>query len=188
MTPPFITTTVYKYKPYAPWLLVAYCILLFAAFIFSSSMPPALIGVIMIVLVLVPVYAAIKPKSVFSIRDVDNRLLSISTESILWDGITIPVQDAIGLSIYLFAFENFRHSETYTGGLTKTASEFGDQNKLTFKFQGKEYDFTFYLADYRHYSLLVQIIQSWRDAGYQISARNAWEFSYIQKQVALYGQ
>lgn len=149
-------------------------------------MPPVLIGVIVIVLVLVPVYAAIKPKSVFSIRDVDDRLLSISPESILWDGVTMPVKNVTDLHIYLFAFENFRHRENRTAGLTRTATEFGDQNKLRFKFQNKEYDFTFYLGNYQQYSTLMQIIQAWRDAGYEFSARNAFEYSYIQKETAFH--
>jgi hypothetical protein len=185
MNAPFITTTVYKYNPYAPWILGVYCILLFVLFIFSPSLPSLIVGITAVVLLLLPVYAAIRRRSFFSIRSVDDRRLSIDAENIYWDGLTIPVQDVTGLNIYLYAFEDFKHRET---SLARTATEFGDQNKLSFKFQDTEYDFTFYIADHIQYRTLLQIINAWQNAGHDVLARTAFEYSYIQEQIAHYSR
>ena len=108
-------------------------------------------------------------------------------ENIIWDGITMPVNEVAKLSIYLFAFENFRHRELGVGQPT-SASEFGDQNKLNFVFQNKEYDFTFYLENYIQYRTVLQIISSWQKAGYDISARSAFDDAYIQSEMAYYAR
>jgi hypothetical protein len=151
-------------------------------------MPSTLVGIAFLVFVLIPVYAAIRPRSLFSIRSVDDRKLSIDSENILWDGVTIPVKNVTELDIYLFAFENFQHDELGPSTLPVRVTEFGDQNKLQFIFQDKEYDFTFYIGNHFQYLTLLQIIYAWREAGYELSARNAFNYAEIQKAIAYYGQ
>lgn len=187
MTPPYITTTVYKYNRYAPWILGVYCILLVSLFIFSAYLPPVLVGICAAVLLLLPVYSVIKRKSIFSIRSVDERLLSIEANNVYWDGATIPLNDVTKLSIYLYAFENFRHAESGLMSPSSRTTEYGDQNKLSFDYQDKEYDFTFYLSNYLQYQTALQIIKAWQSAGYEVKARTAFADAYIQQEVARYG-
>ena len=187
MNAPFITTTVYKYRRYAPWILGAYCILLVTLFILSPYMSSVTVGILVGVLLLLPIYAAIQPKSIFAVRSVDERKLSMDAENIEWDGHTIPLKDVDDLNIYLFSFENFRHRELGVGFKTRT-SEYGDQNKLNFEYRDKKYDFTFYLGDYTQYRTALQIISAWQKAGYDISARAAFDHNYIQAEMAYFTQ
>ena len=186
MKAPSITTFVYKYKAYAPWMLGVYSILLLFVFFISPFISQLAVGIAITVLLLLPVYAAIRPKSFFSVRSIDERKLSMDAENIIWDGVTIPVQKVEGLSIYLFAFDNFRHREVGATGIRNTKAEYGDQNKLNFVFQGKEYDFTFYLGDYPQYFAVLQIVNEWQAAGIQVSARSAFDHAYIQRETAYY--
>ena len=187
MAAPSITTTVYKYKPYAPWMLGAYAILILLLFVISPVMTPLAVGIAAAVLLLLPIYSAIRPESFFSVRSIDERKLSMDSENIFWDGLTVQVENVTKLSIYLFAFDNFRHTEWGAGGRATIVTEYGDQNKLNFVFKGKEYDFTFYLGDYTEYRTVLQIIQAWQMSGFEVSARVAFDDSYIQRENAYYG-
>jgi len=146
-------------------------------------MPSIVVGVVVGIFLLLPIYGAIRPASFFSVRSVDERRLAMDAENIFWDERTMPVKDVTRLSIYLFAFENFRHREMGASGLTTITTEYGDQNKLSFKFQDKEYDFTFYLGDYSQYRAVLQIISAWQKTGCHLSARSAFEDSYIQSEI-----
>ncbi len=183
-----ITTSVYKYKPYAPWIIGTYCILLVTLFMVSTQLPAVVVGICAAILLSIPIYAAIKPKSFFSVRSVDDRKLSINKESIVWDAMTMPVKDLTKLSIYLFSFDNFRHEELGASGLRTTTTEDGDKNKLNFVFGDKEYDFTFYIGNFSQYQIMLKIINAWQDAGYEVSARSAFDYSYVQKEVEFYAQ
>ena len=181
-----ITTSVYKYKPYAPWIIGGYCVLLVTLFMVSAQLPALIVGICAAILLSIPIYAAIKPKSIFSVRSVDDRKLLINKESIIWDGMTMLIKDVSELSIYLFSFDNFRHEELGASGLRTTTTEDGDKNKLNFVFGGKEYDFTFYIGNFSQYQIMLKIIKAWQDAGYEVSARSAFDYSYIQKEVEFY--
>jgi hypothetical protein len=188
MNPPSITTSVYKYQRYAPWILGAYCLSLILLFLLSPFMSSVPVGIAASLLLMLPIYVAIRPKSLFSVRSVDERKLSMDAEHIYWSGVTIPVKEVAELKIYLFAFDNFRHRETGTSGLQTMATEYGDQNKLSFRFENKAYDFTFYLGDYIQYRAVSQIISAWQRAGYRLSARSAFEDSFIQKEIAYHAR
>ena len=188
MSAPSITTSVYKYRPYAPWMLAGYVILLVLLFVYSASMTPVVVGIAATVLLMIPIYSAIRPKSFFVVRTVDERKLYMDSEKITWDGLAIPVQDVSGLNIYLYAFDNFKHREMVGGIVRTTTTEFGDQNKLNFVFQEKEYDFTFYLGNYTQYRAVLQIVDAWQKAGIDVSVRLAFETSYIQTEIEYYGQ
>jgi hypothetical protein len=184
MTAPFITTSVYKYKPYAPWMLAVYCLSLILLFFFSARMPATAVGIIATILLLLPIYAAVRPKSFFSLRSTDDRKLSIDAENLIWDGVTMPVKDVTKLNIYLFAFEDFKHREMFR----MKATEFGDQNRLTFQYQEKDYDFTFFLGDFLQYRTMLQIIQAWQKSGYKVSARTAFDYAEIEREVEYFNK
>jgi len=63
MSTPAITTSVYKYKPYAAWMIGVYCVLLVALFMLSPQLPSVLVGIVAAILLLIPIYGAIRPKS-----------------------------------------------------------------------------------------------------------------------------
>jgi hypothetical protein len=183
----FITTLVYQYKRYAPWMLVGYCLMILGFFILSALLPTTAVIIYCAVLFALPVYAAIYPKSVFSVRSWDDRKLCIGAENISWEGRDMPVGELENLEIYIFAFDDFKHREDGFNGRQHEAIEPGDENKLDFDFQGKSFDFTFFLSDYAQYTDLLQIIENWEHAGYAYHARAAFEPEYIAREMRFFG-
>ena len=97
----------------------------------------------------------------------------------------MPVTDLEKLEVYIYAFESFRHRVTKA---TKISSgEYGDKNTLSFVYQGKSYDYTFYLGTYQHYKTLLQIVKEWKASGVSVSVRSAFEQDYIEREMKALG-
>lgn len=179
-----LTTTVYKYKRFAHWgllLLVAGVILFF---FFSGSLNPLMNLFGIVALFSLAIFAAIKPKSIFSFRSVDDRKLVITPEELIWGTWRMPVQEIQKLEIYIYAFDSFKQVRTRSGGRKFfTNSEYGDRNTISFFYKGGRYHLVFYLGTFEHYDVLVRIIQSWREKGIVFSAKSAYTDNYIREQV-----
>ena len=178
-----IAVPVYLYKKYAPWMLISYCILLLCLFAFSAVMPPAATAIASAIVLGLPIYVAVYPKSIFSIRSWDERKLTIGSDSISWDGKDMPVGSLANLEIYIFSFDNFKHTELGPRGRETTVIEAGDQNKLEFDFSGDSFDFTFYLASFEEYNTLVEIVAVWQASAVACSARSAFEDDFVRQEV-----
>lgn len=179
-----LTTSVYKYKRFAPWglLLLVAAIIIF--FFFSGSLNPVanLLGIV--VLFFLAIYSALRPKSIFSLRSVDDRKLVITPDELIWGNWRMPIQEIQKLEVYIYAFDNLKHVRTRSGGRKFfTSTEYGDKNTITFFYQGIRYDLIFYLGTFEHYDMLVRIIQRWREKGVVFSAKSAYTDSYIREQV-----
>lgn len=182
-----LTTTVYKYKRSAPWLIGLMVLATVLFFVFSSRFDP-LINVFGIAfLIFIAVYAALRPKSIFSLRAVDEQKLVLAPDELMWGTWRIPIHEVEKLEIYIHAFDTFKHTTARLGRGKLFASEYGDKNTITFVFRGIRYDLTFYLGTFDHYDILVKIMQSWREKGIDFSARSAFTDSYIREQVKRYG-
>lgn len=179
---PKLTTTVYKYNRYAPWLILLYLTSTILFFVFSKSLPQEATLIAVAFFVSVPIFAGIRSKSIFSLRSVDARELTLNPEEIMWGNWVVPIHEVNNLSIYIFAFDSFKHIE----GIGSRQTEFGDKNKLEFKYRGVKYDLTFFLGTFEDYDTLVQIIETWRASGIKLSARTAFEDAYIRQHVNQY--
>jgi Ca2+/Na+ antiporter len=183
-----LTTTVYKYKRSAPWMVVLMVLATALFFFFSATFHPLMNAFGVALLVFFAVYAALRPKSIFSLRAVDERKLVLTPDELIWGNLRMPIHEVEKLEIYIHAFDTFKHttSKGWVGKKTFT-TEYGDRNAITFVYRGVRYDLTFYLGTFNHYDILVQIMKSWRNKGIDFSARSAFTDSYIREQVNRFG-
>jgi Ca2+/Na+ antiporter len=182
-----LTTTVYKYKRSAPWMLVLIVLATVLFFYYSSALSPLLNLLGIALLIFFAVYAVLRPKSIFSLRSVDERKLEITPDELIWGTLRMPIQEVEKLDIYIFAFDTFKHLGTGPIGRKTTVTEYGDKNTIAFIYRGVKYDLIYYLGTFNHYEILVKIIQKWREKGIDFSARTAFEDSYIREQVKKLG-
>jgi len=182
-----LTTTVYKYRRSAPWMIALIALGTVLFFFFSTTLHPLMNVFGIALLIFFAVYAALRPKSIFSPRVVDERKLVLTPDELVWGTWRMPIQEVEKLEIYIYAFDAFKHPATGSGWLKIFTTEYGDKNTITFFYRGARYDLTFYLGTFNHYDTLVQIMQRWRDKGIDFSARSAFTDSYIREQVKRFG-
>jgi hypothetical protein len=182
-----LTTTVYKYKRSAPWMIVLIVLATVLFFFFSTTFHPLMNAFGVALLVFFAVYAVLRPKSIFSPRSVDERKLVLTPDELIWGTWRMPIHEVEKLDIYIYAYDTFKHRTTGPGGRMKYTTEYGDRNTITFVYRGIPYDWTFYLGTFNHYDTLVQIMQRWREKGINFSARSAFTDSYIRKQENRFG-
>lgn len=179
-----LTTTVYKYKRFAHWglLLLVAAIIIF--FFFSGSLNPVVNLLGIVVLFFLAIYSALRPKSIFSLRSVDERKLVITPDELIWGNWRMPIQDVQKLELYIYSFNNFKYNKIKgEGRKLGHPSEYGDKNTIAFLYKGIRYDLTFFLGTFEHYDILVRIMQSWRNKGITFSAKSYFTDSYIREQV-----
>jgi hypothetical protein len=157
-----LTTTVYKYKRSAPWMIVLMVLATVLFFFFSSTFHPLMNVFAVALLVFLAVFAVLRPKSIFSLRTVDERKLVLTPDELMWGNWRMPVHEVEKLEIYIHAFDTFKHSTTGSVQRKACTTEYGDKNTITFVYRGIRYDLTFYLGTFNHYDMLVQIMKSWR--------------------------
>jgi len=177
-----LTTTVYKYKRSAPWMIVLMVLATALFFFYSSRLSPLINGFGVALLVFLAVYAVLRPKSIFSLRSVDERKLVLSPDELIWGILRMPIHEVEKLDIYIYAFDAFKHPATVSLGKKIFTTEYGDKNTIAFVYRGVGYDLTFYLGTFNHYDTLVKIMQSWREKGINFTARSAFTDSYIREQ------
>jgi hypothetical protein len=177
-----LTTTVYKYKRSAPWMIVLMVLATALFFFFSSRLHPLMNAFGVALLVFLAVYAVLRPKSIFSLRSVDERKLVLTPDELMWGTWRMPIQEVEKLDIYIYAFDTFKHPATISLGRKIFTTEYGDKNTITFVYRGIKYDLTFYLGTFNHYDTLFKIMQSWREKGINFTARSAFTDSYIREQ------
>ena len=178
-----LTTTVYKYRRYAPLMMVAITAGTILSFLAGS--PLNILGII--TLVGLAIYAGIKPKSIFSVRTVDERKLSFTAEEITWGNWLLPIHELENIDINIYAFDTFRHHLGNPNRSRTLTIEYGDRNTLAFSYRNTKYALTFYLGTFEHYDTLVKIMEMWREKGINFSAKSMFTDSYIREQVKLYG-
>lgn len=180
-----LTTNVYKYKRSAPWMIVLIFLAIVSFFSLSSKLSPVLNLLGIALLIFFAIYAALRPKSIFSIRSVDDRNLVFTPDELLFGTLRMPIAEIEKLDVYIYAYDTFKH---YSNSRLKTyTTEYGDRNTISFVYSGTNYDLIFFLGTFNDYNTLVRIMQSWREKGIDFSARSAFTDSYIREQKNLFG-
>jgi Ca2+/Na+ antiporter len=182
-----LTTTVYKYKRAAPWMVVLIALSTVLFFLFSNSTYPFMSVIGIVLLFLIAIYAALRPKSIFSLRSVDERKLVLTPEEIIWGTWRMGIHEVDNLEIYIHSFDSFKHSGTRNKRTMEYSTEYGDRNSIAFVYCGIKYNLTFYLGTFIHYDTIFHIMQSWREKGIEFSARSAFSDSYIREHVKHFG-
>lgn len=182
-----LTTSVYKYSRFAPWMIVLIALGTVLFFLFSSALHPIMNVIGIIIIAFFAVFAALRPKSIFSIRAVDDRKLVLTPDELIWGTWKIPIHELEKIEVYIHAFDTFKYPTGRISGQVVFTREYGDRNTISFSYRDTKYDLTFFLGNFVHYDTLISIMRSWREQGLLFSARSAFTDSYIRQQVNLYG-
>jgi len=115
-------------------------------FFFSTTFHPLMNAFGVALLVFFAVYVVLRPKSIFSLRVVDERKLMLTPDELMWGTWRMPIHEVEKLEIYIHAFDTFKHHSTGSGVRKTFTTEYGDRNTITFVYRGIRYDLTFYLG------------------------------------------
>jgi hypothetical protein len=178
-----LTTVFYKYKRFAAGWLLFYAVTVLAFFLFSRG--SGLLTAALIVIMLVPpLLAAVRRKSIFSLRTWDDRKLTLTPDYIQVGNDKYEFSAIQAVAIYLGGFNGFSYdsggSDTSRKG---TSSVNGDDNVLAFRYEGKAQSYEFYLSDFDSYAAICHIIDQWKNTGKSFVLREQFSRDFIRKQV-----
>ena len=178
-----LTTLIYKYNPYARFLVVLYIISMFFICLFTSDWLPMYIIWLALCLWAIPlVYAAVSKKTVFNFRALDSRFLTLSQSFIKVGKQQFPIQD-ITIELHVNAYDGFMYRIRREGLLTPQTT-YGVNNVLLFTYQGVTYDYEFHLRNYADYTMLCELTNRWQGAGVKLILKEAFTREFVNKQYA----
>jgi hypothetical protein len=183
MQEPVLTTLIYKYNPYARFLVVLYVVSMFLIGVFVCDLIPMYIVWLALCIWALPlVYAGISKKTVFNFRALDSRQLTLSAACIKVGKERYPIADA-AIELHLNAYEGFIYRIRHEG-LLKPQATYGVNNELLFTYRGNSYDYEFHLRDYNDYTTLYQLIDQWKAAGVKLTVKESFTREFVDKQYA----
>src|SRR5687767_9848986 len=102
-----LTTLIYKYNPYARFLVVLYIVSIFLICLFTSDLLPMYIIWLALCLWTIPlVYAGISKKTVFNFRALDSRQLTMSASYIKVGKEKYTIGE-VALELHINAYDGF---------------------------------------------------------------------------------
>jgi hypothetical protein len=178
-----LTTLIYKYNPYARFLVVLYIISMFFLCLFTSDWLPMYIIWLALCLWAIPlVYAAVSKKTVFNFRALDSRFLTLSAAFIKVGKQKFPIQD-IAIELHVNAYDGFVYRIRREGLLTPQAA-YGVNNVLLITYKGVTWDYEFHLSNYADYITLCEITNRWQAGGVKLILKEAFTREFVNKQHA----
>ena len=184
-TTPKLTTIFYKYNRYALVIIILYVLVFVTFFYFTTRMPMYATVTGFAVFILPPIIAAIRNRSVFTIRRVDERRLTLTPAHIQIGDMQLAVAD-LKIALYIGGFDNFKYSKRRKWITQNTID--GDQNHLSFKLNGKVEDLQFFLRDYKSYESLCSVVDAWLSAGVPVVIKEQFKRDFVRKQVEEYSK
>lgn len=174
-----LNTVFYKNQRFAAGKLVLYMV--FAVAFFFVALGNAWLMVIWALSLLVPpLIAAVKRKSIFNLKYWDDRPLVLTPEFIRIGAEQFNFTDIQTVAIYLGGYKGFKH---YRG--SHDAPVNGDDNVLAFRHQGKTRSVEFFIRDYHSYVTMCHIIDAWKNSGKSFVLKEAFSRDYIREQMRL---
>jgi hypothetical protein len=180
MSEPQLTTVFYRYNRYAPVIILLYVAAFVTFFFISLSLSPIISAVGFLLLILPPIYGAIRKKSIFSLRRIDERRLTLTPTHIQVGDVQFDVSD-LKIALYIGGFEDFRYSKN-NKWITQN-SIYGDQNHLSFRTAKGVENFQFYLRDYKAYQSLCAVADAWKSAGVKVAVKEQFTREFVRDQV-----
>lgn len=178
-----LTTLIYKYNPYARFLVVLYIISMFFICLFTSNWLPMYVIWLALCLWAIPlVYAAVSKKTVFNFRALDSRFLTLAPSFIKVGKQKYPVQD-ITIELHVNAYDGFIYRIRREGLLTPQTA-YGVNNELLINYKGVAYDYEFHLRNYADYITLCELADRWQAAGAKLILKEAFTREFVNKQYA----
>jgi hypothetical protein len=178
-----LTTLIYKYNPYARFLMVLYMLGIFFICLFISDwLPSYIIWMVLCIWAIPLVYAAVSKKTAFNFRALDNRLLTLSPAFIKLGSAFYPIQE-VSLELHINAYDGFIYRIRREGLLTPQAA-YGVNNVLLITYKGGTHDHEFHLRNYEDYTMLCRLTDEWRAAGVPLIVKEAFTREFVNKQYA----
>lgn len=176
-----LITLLYKYNPYARFLLCLYASFILALYIiFCDKVPVYLINLGLCVMLMPLVYGAISKKTIFNFRAWDSRPLTLASSYIRIGKQQFNVADC-KLEMHVHAYNGFLY-RVRRKGLLIPQSTYGDNNILYFQHRGEQYDVEFLLRDYESYITLCELIDEWKGQGVLIEVKELFNRDFVRKQ------
>lgn len=176
-----LTTLIYKYNPYARFLVVLYIISFFLICLFTSDLLPMYIIWMALCLWTIPlVYAGISKKTVFNFRALDTRQLTLSSLYIKVGKEKYPIGE-VTLELHINSYDGFVYRIRREGLLTPQVT-YGVNNELFFTCEGVRYDHEFHLRDYNDYTTICLLIDQWKAAGVKLIVKETFTREFVNKQ------
>ena len=175
-----IRTSVYKYNPNAIAIIVVYIFYLFW-FAYSTLTMAFGAGEIFVfgaIVVSVPMYVKNTNNPAFKMKIPDAGMLIFSPAGIEYDGYLYPVAHIESAVVYLESFKGFEYRERLTTGMSKAISS-GDNNKISFLFEGDASDVTFILDRVSDYWALKHLMGRWATQGIPVVLLKVFEDDFI---------
>jgi hypothetical protein len=188
--PHSVSTLVYKYNPKGFWLIGIYIVGLVIFISHWLTLSTAQIGLIGIIFLAVPLYVRYGDNENVRMMIWDERKLIFSSNSIDFGDDHYPVSELETAAVYLESFNGFTYRAL--GPTMNNAALFvdkqveGDNNKISFRHQGKVEDFTFYLANYAQFAMLKTVINDWSLAGINVVLKQAFDDEFIYSEMSRY--
>src|SRR4051812_44457891 len=129
-----LSTLIYKYNPYARFLVVLYIVSMLLIFVFACEMIPMYIIWMALCTWAIPlVYAGISKKTVFNFRSIDKRLLILSPRFIKIGKEQYPVKE-VSIDLQINAYDGFIY-RIRQAGLLQPQTAHGYNNVLLFTYK-----------------------------------------------------
>jgi hypothetical protein len=178
-----LTTLIYKYNPYARFLVVLYIISMFFICLLTSDWLPMYVIWLALCLWAIPlVYAAVSKKTVFNFRALDSRFLTLAPSFIKVGKQKYPIQD-ITIELHVTSYDGFAYRIRREGVLTPQTS-YGVNNMLLITHKGVTYDYEFHLRNYADYTTLYELTDIWQAAGVKLILKESFNRGFVNKQYA----
>ncbi len=178
-----LTTLIYKYNPYARFLVVLYILSIFLlACSQAICFPMYIIWMALCIWTIPLVYAAISKKTVFNFRVLDSRLLTLSQSFIKLGKEYYPIKE-VALELHLNAYDGFKYRIRREGLLTPQTA-YGVNNVLLITYKGVTHDHEFHLRNHEDYTILCQLADEWKAAGVQLMVKETFTREFVNKQYA----
>lgn len=184
MSEPQLTTIFYRYNRFAPVIIVVYVVLFVSFFFISRDMPAYVSAIGFAILIFPAIFGAIRKKSIFSLRRIDDRRLILNATHIKVGDQQYLVSD-LKIALYIGGFENFKYSKN-NKWITQN-SIYGDQNHLSFRVGKNVEDFQFFLRDYKSYEALCTVTDAWKSAGNSLVVKEQFTREFVRKHVQQLG-
>jgi len=181
-----LTTVFYRYKRFAGGWIILYAIAVLF-FYFISNGNPYLIALWIAVMIVPPVWGALRSRSIFSLRSWDDRKLILTPTYIQVGDEKYEFADVQAVAIYLGGYDGFSyvaHRQSRTEKRKGNFSVNGDDNVLAFRYQGKAQSYEFYLSDFDSYAAICHIIDGWKSSGKSLVLKEQFSRDFIRQHVS----
>ena len=183
-----VTVLVFKYSVGAIFGLIIMSLFVILFFLFLLVSAPGYLW-LFLPLAFIIIYIRYAKKAPFKTRVVDEKKLTLSADGIQYGDDFYSVNVIETVAVYLYAFENFEYRDGFVvGGGTKSVyvRAHGDQNKMSFRSEGKVQDFDFYLEDFASFCAVRKVLNDWSRSNINVVLKQPFDDEFIIREMEYY--